>query len=90
MPPQDPPFPSRSLILSQYTQSTPVSYIVFPWTSVSYQVPIASESAPINKYPVLVAQPPAIAPTQNTLSIIIKALRKLFALVAGLRARTTF
>ncbi|KAJ7356771.1 hypothetical protein DFH08DRAFT_954101 [Mycena albidolilacea] len=88
MPPQDPPFPSRSLILSQHAQFTPVSYIVFPWTSVSYQVPIAS--APIKRYPILVAQPPAIAPTQNTLSIVIKALRKLFALVTGLRARATF
>ncbi|KAJ6501572.1 hypothetical protein C8R47DRAFT_232317 [Mycena vitilis] len=42
MPPQDPPLPSFSLVLSQPQASytfTPPPYIVFPWAPVTYQPP---------------------------------------------------
>ncbi|KAF8213468.1 hypothetical protein K438DRAFT_1804030, partial [Mycena galopus ATCC 62051] len=73
-----PPFPSISLVLSQFDQP---SYLVFPWTSISYQNPIVP--APMN--PVTVAPPqPSVAPTLSTLSI------QFFAnIVTRLRAQIT-
>ncbi|KAF8213606.1 hypothetical protein K438DRAFT_1956975 [Mycena galopus ATCC 62051] len=69
---QDPPFPSISLVLSQSTQP---SYLVFPWTPVSYPNPANIVPAPVN-----VAPPqPLVGPTPSTLSIILRALRQFFA-----------
>ncbi|KAF7340092.1 hypothetical protein MVEN_01927300 [Mycena venus] len=89
MPHPDPPFPSFSLVISQHAQSTPPSYLVFPWTSVSYQAPVVP--APINAYPIPVVPPqPSVAVTPNTLTMIIRALRQFFAnIVNRLRARIT-
>ncbi|KAJ7275551.1 hypothetical protein B0H12DRAFT_266204 [Mycena haematopus] len=88
MPHQDPPFPSISLVLSQHAQSTPISYIAFPWASVSYH---PAAPAPIHAFPIPAAQPqPSVAPTPNTHTTFIRAFRKFFAnIVTGLRAWIT-
>ncbi|KAJ7922988.1 hypothetical protein B0H13DRAFT_2316914 [Mycena leptocephala] len=85
---QDPPFPSFTLVLSQHAQSTPASYIVFPWTSVRYQDPVVQ--API--YPIPAAPPqPSVAQTPvNIPTRIVRALRQFFAIIiTRLKARIT-
>ncbi|KAF7367430.1 hypothetical protein MSAN_00805600 [Mycena sanguinolenta] len=86
MPRQDPPFPSISLVLSQ---SASTSYLMFPWTSITYQEPFAP--AAVAAYPIPVAQSQQSAvPTPNTLPTSIEALRQFFAnIVTRLKARIT-
>ncbi|KAJ7837198.1 hypothetical protein B0H14DRAFT_3460253 [Mycena olivaceomarginata] len=85
MPHQDPPLPSISLVLSQSTQP---SYLVFPWTPISYQNPVVP--APINVVPVAPPQLSA-APTATTRMGIFRTLRQFLAkIITSFRAWITF
>ncbi|KAJ7456486.1 hypothetical protein FB451DRAFT_1407187 [Mycena latifolia] len=83
MRPQDPPFPSFTLILSQgNAQHTPPSFVVFPWAPIIYQDPNPVAQFPVNANPSPAApqiQPP---PAPNTLTIIIRAIRHFLAMIA--------
>ncbi|KAJ7139603.1 hypothetical protein C8R44DRAFT_975389 [Mycena epipterygia] len=82
MRPQDPAFPSFSFVLSQgCAQPTPPSYVVFPWTSITYyqnHVPTPLNAIPIPTAP---PNPPVHAP--HTLAIIIRAIRRFFAAIVN-------
>ncbi|KAJ7725382.1 hypothetical protein B0H16DRAFT_1895162 [Mycena metata] len=82
----DPPFPTFSLVLSQQTQSTPPSFLVYPWTPVTYHQPVVQAPQSTNATP---TPPVALPPnTANTPTKVFRALYQLFAgLVAKLRAR---
>ncbi|KAJ7748517.1 hypothetical protein DFH07DRAFT_564478 [Mycena maculata] len=70
-----PPFPSFSLVLSQpHAQSTPPSFVVFPWTSLQYQ---SSPQTPLNPnlVPVPVAPQIPTTPRLNASSMIFNAIR---------------
>ncbi|KAJ6604162.1 hypothetical protein DFH09DRAFT_1121820 [Mycena vulgaris] len=86
MRPQETPFPSFSLVLQQgHTQSDPPSFLVFPWTPITYQdsvVPIA-----VNPIPVVPRTEPVQAP--NTFTLLIRTIRRFFAVICTkLRARS--
>ncbi|KAJ7480142.1 hypothetical protein B0H11DRAFT_2233693 [Mycena galericulata] len=83
MRPQEPPFPSFSLVLSQPSaQSSPPSYVVFPWASISYQ-----SSAALNANPVLVnvaPQPQTHAPNnQNPLQRLLSVIHRVLGMIAA-------
>ncbi|KAJ7785757.1 hypothetical protein B0H16DRAFT_1708004 [Mycena metata] len=85
----DPPFPTFSFVLSQQTQSTPPSFLVYPWTPVTYHQPVVQDPHSINAFPMW--QPPVALPPNpvNTPTKILRALYQLFAgLIARLRARS--
>ncbi|KAF7367329.1 hypothetical protein MSAN_00795100 [Mycena sanguinolenta] len=85
MPRQDLPFPSISLVLSQ---SPSTSYLVFPWTSITYQEPFAP--AAVAAYPIPVQTQQTAVSTSNSLITIIRALRQFFAnIISRLKARFT-
>ncbi|KAJ7139609.1 hypothetical protein C8R44DRAFT_727632 [Mycena epipterygia] len=50
----------------------PPSFVVFPWTSITYQDPVPT---PLNASPIPAAPPIPAVPTPNTLAIIIRAIR---------------
>ncbi|KAJ7693530.1 hypothetical protein B0H17DRAFT_1199654 [Mycena rosella] len=88
MHPQQPPFPSFSLVLSQGHAPQP-SYLTFPWASVTYQdqAPVAQTPANANPVP-----PASIQPVQtlNSLTVILRAIHQFFTMIlAKLKARIT-
>ncbi|KAJ7693580.1 hypothetical protein B0H17DRAFT_1199700 [Mycena rosella] len=86
MDPQQPPFPSFSLVLSQGHALQP-SYMTFPWASVTYQDQTPVAQTPANTSPVPLAPIQAVQ-TPNTLTVILRAIRHFFAMiVAKLKAR---
>ncbi|KAJ7749567.1 hypothetical protein DFH07DRAFT_961705 [Mycena maculata] len=91
MRPQDPPFPSFSLVLSQpHAQSIPPSFVVFPWTSLQYQSSAPQTPLNPNLVAVPVAQPQApTTPRLNAFSMVFNAIRHFVIVVAAkLRLRT--
>ncbi|KAJ7139574.1 hypothetical protein C8R44DRAFT_867708 [Mycena epipterygia] len=82
MRPQDPAFPSFSFVLSQgCAQPTPPSFVVFPWTSITYQDPVVP--TPLNANPILAASAIPAVHAPNTLAIIIRAIRRFFAAIVN-------
>ncbi|KAJ7693589.1 hypothetical protein B0H17DRAFT_1199712 [Mycena rosella] len=87
MHPQQPPFPSFSLVLSQGHTQQPSKYITFPWASVTYQDQAPVGQTPANTSPVPLA-PIQPVQTPNTLTVILRAIRQFFAMiVTKLKAR---
>ncbi|KAJ6604150.1 hypothetical protein DFH09DRAFT_1300415 [Mycena vulgaris] len=85
MRPQETPFPSFSLVLQQgHAQSNPPSFLVFPWTPITYQDPVLPTA--VNPIPAAPQTQPVPAP--NTFTLLIRAIRRFFAVICTkLRAR---
>ncbi|KAJ7451089.1 hypothetical protein FB451DRAFT_1409989 [Mycena latifolia] len=75
MRPQDPPFPSFSLVLSR--DNAQPSFVVFPWAPIIYQDPNPVAQFPVNSNP-----SPAAPPAPNNLAIIRRAIRHFLAMIA--------
>ncbi|KAJ7837258.1 hypothetical protein B0H14DRAFT_3870574 [Mycena olivaceomarginata] len=80
MSPQDPPFPSFSLVLSQaqqpmYSPRAP-AHLVYPWTPVTYQPPVLAVAAT----PIPIFQPQTQTPEAPRNKIVL-AIRRFFAAI---------
>ncbi|KAJ7022015.1 hypothetical protein C8F04DRAFT_1273014 [Mycena alexandri] len=78
----DPPFPTFSFVLSQQTQSAPPSFLVYPWTPVTYHQPVVQGAQNTN-----VTSTPLVAPIHSTVSTRTKVFRAFHQFFAGLITR---